>query len=62
MYNLIILCNSKLLIMNKQIIQKDKRNLANLFNLIDQRTLIISSFGYFIGRQSGRLIIKRDLN
>ena len=38
---------------------KEKRNLSDLFNLVDQRTLIISGFGYFVGKQSGRLVIKK---
>jgi len=35
------------------------RNLKSLFNVLDERTLIISGFGYFIGKKSGRIIIKR---
>ncbi|MEM3180929.1 MAG: CRISPR-associated endonuclease Cas1 [Candidatus Micrarchaeaceae archaeon] len=34
-------------------------NLRELFNVVDQRTLIISGFGYFIGKKSERLIIKK---
>ncbi|MEM3791238.1 MAG: CRISPR-associated endonuclease Cas1, partial [Candidatus Micrarchaeaceae archaeon] len=34
-------------------------SLRELFNVVDQRTLIISGFGYFIGKNSERLVIKK---
>ncbi len=34
------------------------RDMKTLFNVLDQRTLIVSGFGYFLGKQSGRLVIK----
>jgi len=35
------------------------RDLNSLFNVLDERTLVVSGFGYFIGKKSGRIIIKK---